>query len=186
MKPLQQLSDEELVRTLQRAHRELPSAPLAWQQAATALFQPSGQAASTPLRDTAVALGRLVRAVLSFDSWAAPALAGGMRSLRSPTRHLLYSAEGRDIDLRISPEAGHFSLSGQILGPDETGRIELAALTGDANDGNSTSAAAHEGALDDLGEFRINGVPAGLYRLTLHVGGAPIVVQPLEVGVPSA
>jgi hypothetical protein len=32
-------------------------------------------------------------------------------------------------------------------------------------------------------------VPPGLYRLTLHVGAAgdaPIVVQPLEVGVPAS
>lgn len=179
MKPIQQLSDDELARTLLRARRELPEAPVAWQEAAVALFQST---ATSPLLDTAAALGRLVRAVLSFDSWAAPALAGGMRSLRSPTRHLLYSAEGRDIDVRISPQAGssagQFSLSGQILGPDETGRIELSVL----DDG--LSAPPHAGALDDLGEFRIDGVPAGLYRLTLHVGDAPIVVQPLEVGVP--
>ena len=181
MKPLQQLSDDELVRTLLRARRELPEAPVAWQEAAVALFQST---APSPLLDTAAALGRLVRAVLSFDSWAAPALAGGMRSLRSPTRHLLYSAEGRDIDLRISPQAGTtagpFSLSGQILGPDESGRIELSVLD------TGLSAPQHAGALDDLGEFRIDGVPAGLYRLTLHVGDAPIVVQPLEVGVPGA
>ena len=36
------------------------------------------------------------------------------------------------------------------------------------------------------GKVVAEGVPAGLYRLTLHVGDAPIVVQPLEVGVPSA
>jgi hypothetical protein len=177
MKPLQQLSDDDLVQALQQASRELPDAPLAWQQAALALFQSS---ATSALLDTAAALGRLVRAALTFDSWAAPTLAGGMRSLRSPTRHLLYSAEGRDIDLRIQPQGGQFSLSGQILGPDETGRIELAALE------DAGAAAAREGALDALGEFRIDGVPAGLYRLTLHVGGAPIVVQPLEVGVPGA
>lgn len=192
MKPLQQLSDEVLVQALQRARRELPDAPLAWQESAMALF--SAQAAPLPtasaLKDTAVALGRLVRAALTFDSWAAPALAGGMRSLRSPTRHLLYSAEGRDIDLRINPQAGsqagQFSLSGQILGPDETGRIELLALDGESEGQVQAAAQGHEGALDALGEFRIDGVPAGLYRLTLHVGDAPIVVQPLEVGVPSA
>lgn len=177
MKPLDQLSDADLGQALQRAAHELPSAPLQWQRAALALFP-----AASPLRDTAVALGRLVRAVLSFDSWAVPATAAGMRSLRSPTRHLLYSAEGRDIDLRVSPQPGtqaeHFSLSGQILGPDETGRIELSALS--VGDG-----ALHQGELDALGEFRIDGVPPGLYRLTLHVGDAPIVVQPLEVGVPT-
>ena len=175
MKPLQQLSDDDLVQALRRAHRELPDAPPAWQRSALALFRaPAG----TSLRDAAVALGRLVHAVLTFDSWAAPSLVGGMRSLRSPTRHLLYSAQGRDIDLRINPQGGLFSLSGQILGPDETGRIELVAL------GSPDTAVGHEGALDALGEFRIDGVPAGLYRLSLHVGDAPIIVQPLEVGVP--
>ncbi len=174
MKPLDQLSDADLGQALQRPARELPSAPLPWQRAALALFP-----AAAPLRDTAAALGRLVRAVLSFDSWAVPATAAGMRSLRSPTRHLLYSAEGRDIDLRISAQAEHFSLSGQILGPDETGHIELSAL-------DEGGGALHQGALDALGEFRIDSVPPGLYRLTLHVGDAPIVVQPLEVGVPTA
>jgi hypothetical protein len=176
MKPLDQLSDVELGHTLQRVARELPSAPAAWQQAAIALFKAPAPAAT--LAETAQALGRLVRAVLSFDSWAAPALAGGMRSLRSPTRHLLYSAEGRDIDLRIAPSAERFVLSGQILGPDESGRIELATFA----DGTSSR---HEGTLDAMGEFRIEGVPAGTYQLTLHVGDAPIVVQPLEVGVPA-
>jgi hypothetical protein len=174
MKPLHQLNDADLGQALQRAAHELPSAPLAWQQAALALFQAG---AAAPLRDTAAALGRLVRAVLSFDSWAAPAVAAGMRSVRSPTRHLLYSAEGRDIDLRISLMAERFSLSGQVLGPDETGRIELTPLQEDGR-------TPHEGRLDALGEFRIDDVPAGLYRLTLHVGDTPIVVQPLEVGEP--
>ncbi len=176
MTPIDHLSDDDLGHALRRAARELPDAPLAWQQAAVALFQAP---ASSALAETVEALGRLVRAVLSFDSWATPAVATGMRSARSPTRHLLYSAEGRDIDLRISPQAEHFSLSGQVLGPDETGRIELAAL-GDAG------AVRHQGHLDTLGEFRIDGVPPGLYRLTLHVGNTPIVVQPLEVGVPAA
>ena len=44
---------------------------------------------------------RLVQAVLSFDSWAQPVLAAGVRSGATDTRHLLFNAQGRDVDLRI-------------------------------------------------------------------------------------
>ena len=102
-----------------------------------------------------------------------------MRSTSASTRHLLYSAQGRDIDLRITPALEHFALSGQVLGPDESGRVELMAQ-------GSASGASHASALDAMGEFRLEDVPAGRYVLTLHLGAETIVVQPLEVGEPGA
>ncbi len=170
MKPLHDMSDEELGAALARAQRELPSAPAAWREAAVALMP-------SPLAAAGAALGRLVRAVLTFDSWAQHATAEGLRSTRQPTRHLLYSAQGRDLDLRIAPGPEHFVLSGQVLGPDDSGRIELDSM--DAGQ-------RHSAELDDLGEFRIDGVRAGRYRLLLHVGDAPVMVEPLDVGAPAA
>ena len=190
MKPVEQLTDDEFAQHVHQAVRALPDAPAAWQQAALGLWQARTAQAAAPapgVVDVARALGRLVAAVLTFDSWATPGLAHGMRSLRAPTRHLLYSAQGRDIDLRISPSAEHFALSGQILGPDETGRIELAAADATTS---TLHAATHRATLDTMGEFRLEGVPAGRYVLTLHVGLQPdaeaIVVQPIEVGEPAA
>jgi hypothetical protein len=170
MKPIHDLSDDEWLQLVQRA-AALPDAPEALIRAALDLWparQPSAVArAATTLR-------RVV-AVLSFDSWAAPAVAAGMRALPSEVRQLLFTAMGRDIDLRIAPQGGRFALAGQVLGPDETGSLELAGSAGEAS-------AALGAEIDALGEFRLDGVGRGTYRLTLRVGGDEIVLPPIEVG----
>jgi hypothetical protein len=181
MNPVENLSDDEFAARVHRAVRALRDAPAAWQQTSISLWATSPLAGGSTLSEvaqTAQALGRLVRAALTFDSWATPGLAQGMRSMRAPTRHLLYSTQGRDIDLRITPSAEHFALSGQILGPDESGQIELSSL--------DAAATVHRGSLDSLGEFRLDGVAAGRYALTLHLGSDPIVVEPIEVGQAAA
>lgn len=174
MKPVDSFDDDELARQLRRA-AGLPDAPTALIKAATDLMPAPSR---VRLSEVANAVLRLVTAVLSFDSWAQPPAALGMRAAPSETRHLLFSAQGRDIDLRISPAAEHFTLSGQILGPDESGAIELASQTGSG----VAAAEAHVAALDDLGEFRLDGVRTGTYRLTLRVGADRIVLPPIEVG----
>jgi len=175
MTPVDSPPDDEFGQRLRRALRALPDAPPALQRAAIGLWP----APAPRLKTAAQALLQQIGAALRFDSWAAaPALAHGMRSLRSPTRHLLYSAQGRDIDLRIAPlGADAFSLAGQILGPDEAGSVVLHPLDGDDR-------AARSAMLDALGEFRIDGVPRGSYRLTLQVSGDEIVVAPIEFGEP--
>ena len=170
MKPIANLSDEELGHEMRRAQTELPDAPLALQQAAMALWR-----VPVSVTELAHAALRLVHAVLGFDSWAAGATATRMRSLRSPVRHLLFSAEGRDVDLRITPVAEAYALAGQILGPDEGGAAELLRL-------DAASAAAHLATVDALGEFRLDGLAAGTYVLTLKLGGEQIVLPPLQVG----
>ncbi len=177
MKPVDTLSDDEFVHLVQRAVA-LPDAPSGWVQAAVGLW---AQRQATPLADAARAGFRLVQAVLSFDSWARPPVALGMRGMAAQTRHLLFSAQGRDIDLRIIPLAEHFALTGQILGPDEQGMVELATAAApgsrdDAGDG------ARVTSLDALGEFRLEGVRGGIYHLTLRMGGDEIVLPPIEVG----
>ena len=173
MKPLDRLDDEELVRAARRAMQALPDAPPAWQKAAIGLFP----AAPSLLASAATTVLRQLQAVLSFDSWAQPALAGGMRSGGSATRHLLYSVDGRDIDLRITAAGEFFGLAGQVLGPDEAGVAELAP--------RREGSAAHQAPLDSLGEFRIDGVRRGSYLLTLRLGGDEIVLPSIEVGEPA-
>ena len=126
MKPIDCLSDDEFVHLVQRAVA-LPDAPPALVRAATDLWQ---TAQPSTLHGVAKAALRIVAAALSFDSWAQPPVALGMRAAASDTRHLLFSTMGRDIDLRISPAAGHFALTGQILGPDEAGMVELVTQSG--------------------------------------------------------
>lgn len=174
MKPVQSLSDDEFVQLVQRAVA-LPDAPPSLVRAAIAVWPAARPAAVQGLAQAAL---RLVRAVLSFDSWAQPPMAAGMRAGACATRHLLFCALGRDIDLRISPAADHFALTGQILGPDESGMVELQTQSGDDAGGTGARIAS----LDDLGEFRLDGVRGGTYRLTLRMGGDEIVLPPIEVG----
>lgn len=171
------LSDDELAQQARRA-AELPDAPKPLIDAVIGLFPVSPAPQRSRLGDVAHAALRLVSAVLSFDSWAQPPTALGMRAGASDTRHLLFSAQGRDIDLRISPASPvgeHFALSGQILGPDESGVVELEPQSSDGADARSA-------VLDTLGEFRLDGVRGGTYRMTLRVGGDEIVLPPIEVG----
>jgi len=174
MKPIDDLDDEEFGHLVQRA-AALPDAPQSAVRAAIDLW-PAPY--STRLKDVAQAGMRLVSAVLSFDSWATPPVALGMRSMASDTRHLLFSAKGRDIDLRISPAADHFAMTGQILGPDEAGAVELVTHAEDGFETPETLVAP----LDPLGEFRLDGLRGGTYQLTLRMGGDEIVLPPIVVG----
>jgi len=178
MTPLNQLTDDEFAHRLHSAVQALPDAPEQMQRAALGLWPtsaPASQAAGA-LKALVGGMAQHVLAALTFDSWAAaPATALGMRSLRSATRHLLYNAQGRDIDLRVSAASGAFALAGQVLGPDESGVVTLTPQAGEPL----------TATLDALGEFRIDGVPAGNYRLTLHLGGDEIQLPPLDVGAPS-
>jgi hypothetical protein len=177
MKPIDQLSDAEFEHLARRAVA-LPDAPARLVQAALALFTArSTLARAGDMAGAATALLRQLVARLSFDSWAPQALPAGVRSVPSDARHMVFSALGRDIDLRIVPSAGHFVLTGQILGPDEAGTVEVVSDTGPAQ-------APRLAALDSLGEFRLDGVPGGRYVLTLHLGGDQVLLPPIEVGAP--
>jgi hypothetical protein len=174
MKPISALSDDDLERWLRRA-AAMPDAPSSWVRRAATAF-----AAARAEADGRGVSGMMQRiaAVLSFDSWAQPALAAGMRAAPSDTRHLLFSSQGRDIDLRITASASEFALTGQILGPDESGVVELSPET----DGDAPMPRVRSTALDALGEFRLDGVQRGTYRLTLRVGGDLIALPPIAVG----
>lgn len=160
MNPTDFDDDQALGQRLTRSLRALPDVPPAWERAAIGIFPGA-------LRS---ALRRIV-AALQFDSAATSGLALGMRSVRGATRHLLYSAEGRDVDLRIAPAGEGFGIAGQVLGPDLQATIEL--------DGEGRR---YQGALDDLGGFRIDGVAAGHYVLTLHGDGLAIELPAFDVG----
>ncbi|MFM2066811.1 MAG: hypothetical protein RLZZ584_1720 [Pseudomonadota bacterium] len=199
--PLHGLNDDDWARLVQRAVA-LDDAPPHCVQAALALWQaraPAAQPRSTAtaapatgarvgLADVVTAAVRVVQAVLGFDSWRQPAMAAGLRSAGGDTRHLLFNAGGRDIDLRIRAGLGGHVLTGQILGPDESGELELQTCpTGAEGGGPAGSAlpATRRAVLDELGEFRIDGVPAGSYQLTLSLGRDRIVLPALEIGEPN-
>jgi hypothetical protein len=174
MKPIEHLNDDEFVQLVQRAVA-LPEAPPALVRAAVDLWP--GRHGAT-IMEVAAATVRLVSAVLSFDSWARPAVALGLRGAATDTRHLLFSAKGRDVDLRITPASDRYALTGQILGPDETGLVELSTHGADG----VKAPGARVVSLDDFGEFRLDDVNVGIYCLTVRVGGDEIVLPPIEVG----
>ncbi len=170
MNPMDDLSEDGFANQVRRAVRALPDAPAALQRRAVALWPQAGA------RDVLGAAVRRIAAVLSFDSWATPGPALAMRSVAGATRHLMFTAEGRDVDLRIAPGRDGFTLSGQVLGPDSAGEVELLAEAADRPAGQA--------ALDELGEFRLDGIGRGLYRMTLRVGDDRIELPPLDVGEP--
>ena len=177
MNPLVNLTDEAFGAQVGRAVRELRDAPEALQRQALAAFAQRVPSAAERFHAAAAAIRERIAAVLSTDSWGSTGLAHGMRSLRGETRHLLYSAGGRDIDLRISPAAEAYSLAGQILGPDEAGVIEL-SIHGDAVQ------SAHVTDLDAFGEFRIHGLRRGNYRMVLRLGQTEVELPAVDVGEP--
>lgn len=170
MQHLPEMSDEALAALGQQA-LSLPDAPAAWVRRAEAIGVP---APARPWK----ALAQQVAAVLSFDSWGAPALATGMRSMPERTRHLLYSAKGHDIDLRIIPVAERFAMAGQVLGPSDAGVVVLVqhpmAGAGELE--------AQVVTLDELGEFRFVGLGQGTVSMTLRLGTDEVVLPSIQVG----
>jgi hypothetical protein len=171
--PLKQLTDEQLLERLPRA-ATLPDAPADWVQRAVAAWQPP---LGARLAEAAQGLREQVLALLRFDSWAAAPLAAGLRSTgTSATRQLVFSAAGRDVDLRIAPAEGTlFTVSGQVLGPDEAGNVTLRSEAG--------TAGPREVALDAFGEFQLPGVEPGRYRLSLLLAAQELVLPPFDIGI---
>lgn len=173
MKPIEQLNEEEFAGLVSRAVTS-PDAPAHVIRSAVGLWATARQ---PTLTDLAGGLLTRVRAALSFDSWLLAPLASGMRSSTSEARHLLFSADGRDIDVRISRSAADFALTGQILGPDEAGICELRSSRIGAPDD-----APRVAVLDALGEFRLDGLQRGFYTMTFRFGRQCVELPPIEIG----
>lgn len=176
MTSLSDLNDDDLSGVLHRS-RQLQDAPESVVQRAIGLFVQRSPAAETP------SLLQRVVAALSFDSAGVWLPAHGVRGSALASRQLLFSTEGRDIDLRIMPaegggvrDGGHWVIFGQLLGPDREGRVELSCGDNDVR----------QVALDEMLEFRFDHVPGGSVRLALHVAGLVIELPPVDVPRPPA
>jgi hypothetical protein len=126
------------------------------------LFRPAEQ-------PTPVAKLRHLVASMRFDSGFAP-LVMGMRSGPAEGRQMLYDADDRVIDLRINPERNTWRLTGQILGPDEPGVVELRS--------DEFSAMAE---LNDMCEFVLSAIPSGRYSLFIRQGNQEVEIADLEI-----
>ncbi len=169
--PSAELTDPQIEQGLHRS-RALQDAPEHVIQRALDLWQPRAR----PQATAQAGLLQRVLATLSFDSQATSALAMGLRSGASDTQQLLFSAQGHDVDLRITalpPSAGPalWRISGQVFGPEGEGTAELL--------GAATPALA---SWDEMGEFAFDTVPSGHWVLLLRTATleieTPAIVLP--------
>jgi len=112
-----------------------------------------------------------VLASLSFDSLTnAPAF--GLRSQAAAGRQLIYSTETADIEVRVSQADAEWHIAGQVLGTDcVSGDVEL--------ESENFSASA---TLNELCEFSFGAVPAGAYKLSVHLPTLVVKTPRLELG----
>ena len=113
---------------------------------------------------------RRVIAVLTFDSRKAGSTFG-LRSIRTASRQLLYSAQETDVDLRISVHNEECVLSGQIIREGcQEGVVEISGASG--------SAAA---SLNELCEFTLPPIPIGNYSLKVKMPDVEIEIPELDL-----
>ncbi|MDX6445406.1 MAG: hypothetical protein QOH71_2480 [Blastocatellia bacterium] len=119
----------------------------------------------------APSLLRRIVAALTFDSSANLAPAFGVRSGQVASRQLIYSAAGKDVDLRLTPLEDQWVIAGQLLGEDcEAGEVRLEGETGTA-----------VVRLNELCEFTLPPMPSGNYTLFLRLGNIEVEVPQLEL-----
>jgi hypothetical protein len=165
--------DDEALAAALGASRVLQDAPEALVLRAIGLWQqPAAVPVAAAPSAAASALGGLRRlvATLVFDSLDHGALAGGRRSAATmghlAARQLLYSTDGRDIDLRLTPLDGgtRWVLSGQVLGPELSGQAELRpSPTADTAEAPPSQVVAW----NELAEFEFAPMEAGPCSLVL-------------------
>jgi hypothetical protein len=126
------------------------------------LFQARAAPASTEQRR--------IPALVHFDSRQRP-VALGIRSGQPAARQLLLKAEGYDLDVRITPTGADWQVSGQLLGPDTNGQVELQGVAGTV-----------QAELNDLGEFSLPPTSPGVYSLILRLGNLEVELPHLEIG----
>ena len=136
-----------------------PDAPRDLLHSAINIFSPEKR---SPLRH--------IIAILTFDSRVAgPAY--GIRSLRSSSRQLLYSAQDTDLDLRVTVQNDECIVTGQVIRADcVNGQVEI---SGDA--GSATA------SLNEVCEFTLPAIPLGNYSLRLKMPDVQIEIPELEL-----
>ena len=124
--------------------------------------------------ESAPGLLRRIVAALTFDS-SSRTPAFGMRSGQTaPARQLIFGAGDFDVDLRLAAGEEGWTVSGQVLGPCEGGRVE--AFVAGAYEESAARA-----SLNDLCEFTLPPVPEGVYALRLRLNDTEIEIPELSL-----
>jgi anti-sigma factor RsiW len=124
--------------------------------------------------ESAPGLLRRIVAALAFDSSTRTPAFGVRSGQAAPARQLLFGAGDFDVDLRLAAGEEGWTVSGQVLGPCEGGRVEAFAS------GDSEEAAARA-SLNDLCEFTLPPVPEGVYALRLRLNDTEIEIPELSL-----
>lgn len=124
--------------------------------------------------ESAPGLLRRVVAALAFDSSTRTPAFGVRSGQTAPARQMLFGAGEFDVDLRLAAGEEGWTVSGQVLGPCEGGRVE--AFTS----GEWEEATAHT-SLNDLCEFTLPPVPEGVYALRLRLNDTEIEIPELSL-----
>ena len=124
--------------------------------------------------ESAPGLLRRIVAALAFDSSTRTPAFGVRSGQAAPARQLLFGAGDFDVDLRLAAGEEGWTVSGQVLGPCEGGRVE--AFASGAQD-----EAAARASLNDLCEFTLPPVPEGVYALRLRLNDTEIEIPELSL-----
>lgn len=118
-------------------------------------------------------------AKLVWDSRTQPA-AAGVRAAGRVGYRLLYAAASQEVEIWVEPSAGGYTVAGEWMTEDDPAvRLEaLVELTPlDTEAAGLTAESGHDG------RFGLEGVPPGVYQLTLTpVHAAPVTIDRLEIG----
>jgi hypothetical protein len=148
---------------------ELALPPQNVTQRAMQIFRPQEKPAAGSIFGSVSALQAGLQslvALLRFDSGLTPVY--GMRGGRGQARQLFYTVDEFDIDLRLAPGAGEWTIEGQLLGGNTAGTAELESI-----------GHRYNGDLNELGEFAFAGVRPDSYRLRITLPGLEISVPEL-------
>lgn len=146
-------------------NHELVMPPQQVTRQALQIFRPKEKPLSASVSAVRAGLQVLV-AVLRFDSGLTPVY--GMRSGPGQARQLFYTINEFDIDLRLAPGAGEWTVEGQLLGGNTIGTAEL-----------ESAGRRYNGDMNELGEFAFAGVRPDSYRLRITLPGLEISVPEL-------
>jgi hypothetical protein len=161
-------SDDDLPALL-KAGQGLTSAPAHLLARADAIWRPRERTAARPAAAGAL---RQLWALLRTDSAGQGALALGLRQAAAGSRQMMFSADGVDVDLRITDdqEPGRARLHGQVFASGEGGLVWLA---GDAG--------LQSVAIDAFGEFRTGPLEPGRYRIGVERDDWVVELPPIEL-----
>jgi anti-sigma factor RsiW len=124
--------------------------------------------------ESAPGLVRRILAALTFDSSNRTPAFGVRSGQTAPARQLLFGAGDFDVDLRLAAGEEGWTVSGQVLGPCEGGRVEAFAA-------GAYEESAARASLNDLCEFTLPPVPEGVYALRLRLNDTEIEIPELSL-----